>query len=336
MHPLSFPKDEVKRMNIKKCSVGLATLLMLLLATPTMAMAADKAEAPDTTTKVYHFVSASEEDLSYDADKEITVDGKKYILDHIDYEVKNHNKPVTEKKTTTTTDKENYAKQITKNIDGKEYTLTAKKPEWKEVQVGTEVREYAAENEVANSIEKDGKTYQLTDVQSGSKSEDFSVDATFTTSDPNSNLFDISGKIVEISDTPTWDGWEDDVQSYLAASGSEYTVTGARWSGDYIKTNNGYARTATFTGVRQTPVWMAVYTGNAEYTAEITYVDSANPDGTYDVDALATYKVVHTEENHSNLTTTLLAIGGGIAVLAVAGACILTILKKKKKDPEEQ
>ena len=67
----------------------------------------------------------------------------------------------------------------------------------------------------------------------------------------------------------------------------------------------------------------------SEYTAEITYTDSQYPNGVYEMEAVATYTY------HSTLET-ILKVGAGVLVAALATACIVWLLRKKNKKNKDE
>jgi hypothetical protein len=90
---------------------------------------------------------------------------------------------------------------------------------------------------------------------------------------------------------------------------------------------------AIYTGTRQTPVWTATYQTEPEYTAEITYTDSQYPDGLHEMEAVATYTIQDT----GSALETILKVGAGVLVVALAAAALIFMLRKKnnKKTDEE-
>ena len=156
--------------------------------------------------------------------------------------------------------------------------------------------------------------------------------AVFQTSNPYSDLFAFGGQTIELTDSaaPIWDGWEETVKAELGLNGSSYTLSGGRWDGDFRQQEDGsYTRTAIYTGTRETPVWTATYQSAPEYTAEITYTDSQYPNGVYEMEAVATYTY------HSTLET-ILKVGTGVLVVALATACIVWLLRKKNKKNKDE
>ncbi|MEA5142811.1 MAG: hypothetical protein VB023_04435 [Oscillibacter sp.] len=318
-------------MRKKNGLTAMAAAATLLLCLPCTALAAgDVTVDGSTATKTYQFTVDDPTDLKYDAEPEITVDGKAFILDDVKYELGKLTQPASVVKAVQTTDQDKYPKEITETVAGKEYRLTAKTPAWSTEPISQEVREYAARADVPEALTVGEAAYRLTDVVAGTKTTDFSSDAAFNTPNTASPLYAFNGKIVTIAgNTPTWSGYEVDVAAYLGGNGSTYTITGAAWSGDFVKASGEYTRTATYSGTRETPIWTATYSADPVYDAEITYVDAAHPDGVYQATAMASY---HAE---SNVVTTLLMIGGGVLVLALAAAVVIAVLRKKKKREEE-
>lgn len=284
--------------------------------------------------KSYPFVAASQENLKYDVPQELVVDGKPYKLKDVRYEITGHEDPVTATKTVQVFDKADYDKEITETVGGTVLRLVAQTPVWHEMPAATVTKEYDSQGAVASELDRDGKTYTLQAVTTGTKRTELAVPAVFQTSNPYSNLFAFGGQTIELTDTavPVWDGWEEAVKAELGLNGSSYTLTGGSWDGDFRQQEDGsYTRTAIYTGTRETPVWTATYQTEPEYTAEITYVDENYSDGQYAALAIASYTL------DTSVIEIVLKVGCGIAVLALAAACIVRLLEKKhKKNKDEE
>lgn len=300
-------------------------LLVLLCAMPNVAMAAGS-----TLTRSYTFASATQENPQYTVPETVEEGGKTYSLTNVVYAVKEHREPVTVVRTIVTGDPSDYPKELTEMLDGANYTLTAQMPTWVTGESRTAVREYASESEVPQSLTVDGVSLPLVSVTAGTKTEAFSAPAVFVTPNPASGLYAIGDTVITVGDAPTWDGWEEAVKAELGLSGSSYTLTGGSWDGDFRQEDDGsYTRTAIYTGTRETPVWTATYQSVPEYTAEITYTDSQYPNGVYEMEAVATYTY------HSTLET-ILKVGAGVLVAALATACIVWLLRKKNKKNKDE
>lgn len=302
-------------------------LLVLLCAMPNVAMAAGS-----TLTRSYTFASATQENPQYTVPETVEEGGKTYSLTNVVYAVKEHREPVTVVRTIVTGDPSDYPKELTEMLDGANYTLTAQMPTWVTGESRTAVREYASESEVPQSLTVDGVSLPLVSVTAGTKTEAFSAPAVFVTPNPASGLYAIGDTVITVGDAPTWDGWEEAVKAELGLNGSSYTLSGGRWDGDFRQQEDGsdlYTRTAIYTGTRETPVWTATYEAVPEYTAEITYTDSQYPNGVYEMEAVATYTY------HSTLET-ILKVGAGVLVAALATACIVWLLRKKNKKNKDE
>lgn len=300
-------------------------LLVLLCAMPNVAMAAGS-----TLTRSYTFASATQENPQYTVPETVEEGGKTYSLTNVVYAVKEHREPVTVVRTIVTGDPSDYPKELTEMLDGANYTLTAQMPTWVTGESRTAVREYASESEVPQSLTVDGVSLPLVSVTAGTKTETFSAPAVFVTPNPASGLYAIGDTVITVGDAPTWDGWEETVKAELGLNGSSYTLSGGRWDGDFRQQEDGsYTRTAIYTGTRETPVWTATYQSAPEYTAEITYTDSQYPNGVYEMEAVATYTY------HSTLET-ILKVGAGVLVAALATACIVWLLRKKNKKNKDE
>ncbi len=299
-------------------------LLVLLCAMPNVAMAAGS-----TLTRSYTFASATQENPQYTVPETVEEGGKTYSLTNVVYAVKEHREPVTVVRTIVTGDPSDYPKELTEMLDGANYTLTAQMPTWVTGESRTAVREYASESEVPQSLTVDGVSLPLVSVTAGTKTETFSAPAVFVTPNPASGLYAIGDTVITVGDAPTWDGWEEAVKAELGLNGSSYTLTGGSWDGDFRQEDGSYTRTAIYTGTRETPVWTATYQSAPEYTAEITYTDSQYPNGVYEMEAVATYTY------HSTLET-ILKVGAGVLVAALATACIVWLLRKKNKKNKDE
>lgn len=308
---------------------------LLLLSTMQMAWATEGSETAtdgNTVIKNYPFVAASQEDLKYDVPQELTVDGKIYKLKDVRYEITGHEAPVTATKTVQVFDKADYDREITETVDGTALRLVATTPVWHETPAAKITKEYDRQGAVASELDRDGRTYTLQAVTVGTKHTELTVPAVFKTSNPYSALFAFGGQTIELTDSaaPIWDGWEEAVKAELGLNGSSYTLSGGRWDGDELLAEDGsYTRTAIYTGTRETPVWTATYEAVPEYTAEITYTDSQYPNGVYEMEAVATYTY------HSTLET-ILKVGAGVLVAALATACIVWLLRKKNKKNKDE
>lgn len=310
---------------------------LLLLSAMQMAWATGGSEPTtdgNTVIKSYPFVAASRENLSYDVPQELTVNGKTYKLKDVRYEVTGHEDPVTVTKTVQVFDKADYDKEITETVGGTVLRLVAQTPVWHEMPAATITKEYDSQGAVASELDRDGRTYTLQAVTVGTKHTELTVPAVFQTSNPYSALFAFGGQTIELTDSaaPIWDGWEEAVKAELGLNGSSYTLSGGRWDGDFRQQEDGsdlYTRTAIYTGTRETPVWTATYEAVPEYTAEITYTDSQYPNGVYEMEAVATYTY------HSTLET-ILKVGAGVLVAALATACIVWLLRKKNKKNKDE
>lgn len=307
---------------------------LLLLSAMQMAWATEGSETAtdgNTVIKNYPFVATSQEDLKYDVPQELTVDGKIYKLKDVSYEITGHEDPVTVTKTVQVFDKADYDKEITETVGGTVLRLVAQTPVWHEMPAATITKEYDSQGAVASELDRDGRTYTLQAVTVGTKHTELTVPAVFQTSNPYSALFAFGGQTIELTDSaaPIWDGWEEAVKAELGLNGSSYTLTGGRWDGDFRQEDGSYTRTAIYTGTRETPVWTATYQSAPEYTAEITYTDSQYPNGVYEMEAVATYT------NHSTLET-ILKVGTGVLVVALATACIVWLLRKKNKKNKDE
>ena len=119
-------------MNRRKLGVAfLAAIVFLMSVFPVFA-----AEKP--IKKTFEYIGLENE--KYDAEKTIEVDGKKYKLVDVTYEVK----PLEKVEKVETKDIENFKKEIEITVEGKKYILTANQDiKWQEPE---EVTKYIKHN----------------------------------------------------------------------------------------------------------------------------------------------------------------------------------------------
>ena len=287
--------------------------------------------------KTYDFHPKTASNLTYDAPKTITEDGKKYELTDVSYKI-NKKKTIEKVQTITTRSKDDYPKTLTETISGKEVTLKATGDvDWKEVRSEGVIRtqEYKRQRDIPKTIKStrtdaDGNqmdiTLELTDTENASRTEKFSAPAKFYSPSPDGKLYMFNGKRVQIDgSTPTWSGYAADVKSYLGVNGNNYQITGGSWTGQAVKQGDRYVRTASFSGTKQVPLFRATYQETADttlqYQADVTY--------TYlTATATATYEPV------INIAK-IIAVGAGIAILIAAIIALLVLLAKRRKRKEE-
>lgn len=293
------------------------------------------AKETNEVTKTYTFHPESKSNLKYDVPQKIDKDGKEYKLKDVKYKI-NDKKSKEVTKSVTSISKEKYPKTLTDTVSGREVTLVAETPQWKEVNAEGLIKtiEYKNESDIPQTI-KDSKpssdgsqieiTMQLTGTEALSKTEEFSAPARFYSPYPDSTQYMFNGKIVELSgNSPEWGNYKADVKEYLGLNGNTYQISSGRWTSQPVLQGDQYVRTASFTGTKQVPFYRATYKETADttrqYTADITY-------SYITAEAVAVYEPVKDT-----------AIDKIIAVLvfAIAVSLIIFFLKKREKKSDDE
>ena len=325
----------------KKKIISLA-LAFCIAAVPCFSFADSK-----DMTKEYKFTSDTDviTDLSYDAPEKIKEDGKTYKLKDIEYKVIGESKPLTEKKKVITRSKDDFDKKLIVKRDGKEVTLKADTDaiEWEtsDTLKTTKSQEYKEGDVIPQSIsstkvDSEGNTVDITLNLKGTvkstKKENFSTPAHFYSYTKDTRVYTFHGKKITVNEnSPTWDGYKNDVAKALGLNGNEYTITGGSWT-NVKKDGDQYVRTATYTGTRTMHIVTANYeeteaTAGKEYSANVTYVE-ADFEPEYTVNAIASYKQCLS-------TAVKVALGAGLALMLLAAVMILWTIAKKRKNEEE-
>ena len=313
----------------RKITICLFVLLLIFGSTST-AFAKEENEI----TKTYTFYPESKSNLKYDVPEKIDKDGKEYELKDVEYKINDKKSKEVTKSVTSTSKK--YPKTLKDTVSGREVTLVAETPQWKEVNAEGLIKtiEYKNESDIPQTI-KDSKpssdgtqieiTMQLTGTESLSKTEEFSAPAKFYSPYPDSTQYMFNGKIVELSgNSPEWGDYKADVKEYLGLNGNTYQISSGRWTSQPVKQGDQYVRTASFTGSKQVPFYRATYKETADttrqYTADITY-------SYITAEAVAVYEPVKDT-----------AIDKIIAVLvfAIAVSLIIFFLKKREKKSNDE
>lgn len=293
------------------------------------------AKETNEVTKTYTFHPESKSNLKYDVPQKIDKDGKEYKLKDVKYKI-NDKKSKEVTKSVTSISKEKYPKTLTDTVSGREVTLVAETPQWKEVNAEGLIKtiEYKNESDIPQTI-KDSKpssdgsqieiTMQLTGTEALSKTEEFSAPARFYSPYPDSTQYMFNGKIVELSgNSPEWGNYKADVKEYLGLNGNTYQISSGSWTSQPVLQGDQYVRTASFTGTKQVPFYRATYKETADttrqYTADITY-------SYITAEAVAVYEPVKDT-----------AIDKIIAVLvfAIAVSLIIFFLKKREKKSDDE
>ena len=293
------------------------------------------AKETNEVMKTYTFHPESKSNLKYDVPQKIDKDGKEYKLKDVKYKI-NDKKSKEVTKSVTSISKEKYPKTLTDTVSGREVTLVAETPQWKEVNAEGLIKtiEYKNESDIPQTI-KDSKpssdgsqieiTMQLTGTEALSKTEEFSAPARFYSPYPDSTQYMFNGKIVELSgNSPEWGNYKADVKEYLGLNGNTYQISSGSWTSQPVLQGDQYVRTASFTGTKQVPFYRATYKETADttrqYTADITY-------SYITAEAVAVYEPVKDT-----------AIDKIIAVLvfAIAVSLIIFFLKKREKKSDDE
>ena len=314
----------------RKITIFLFVLIMIFGSTSTAF-----AKETNEVTKTYTFHPESKSNLKYDVPQKIDKDGKEYKLKDVKYKI-NDKKSKEVTKSVTSISKEKYPKTLTDTVSGREVTLVAETPQWKEVNAEGLIKtiEYKNESDIPQTI-KDSKpssdgsqieiTMQLTGTEALSKTEEFSAPARFYSPYPDSTQYMFNGKIVELSgNSPEWGNYKADVKEYLGLNGNTYQISSGSWTSQPVLQGDQYVRTASFTGTKQVPFYRATYKETVDttrqYTADITY-------SYITAEAVAVYEPVKDT-----------AIDKIIAVLvfAIAVSLIIFFLKKREKKSDDE
>lgn len=315
---------------MKKSRKLVLLLCVLLIFGSTTAFAKEENEI----TKTYTFYPESKSNLKYDVPEKIDKDGKEYELKDVEYKINDKKSKEVTKSVTSTSKK--YPKTLKDTVSGREVTLVAETPQWKEVNEEGLIKtiEYKNESDIPQTI-KDSKhssdgtqieiTMQLAQTEALSKTEEFSAPAKFYSPYPDSTQYMFNGKIVELSgNSPEWGDYKADVKEYLGLNGNTYQISSGRWTSQPVKQGDQYVRTASFTGSKQVPFYRATYKETADttrqYTADITY-------SYITAEAVAVYEPV---DNTS--IGKIIAIGAGVIVFVILVIALIYLLSKKRKE----
>ena len=315
---------------MKKSRKLVLLLCVLLIFGSTTAFAKEENEI----TKTYTFYPESKSNLKYDVPEKIDKDGKEYELKDVKYRINDKKSKEVTKSVTSTSKK--HPKTLKDTVSGREVTLVAETPQWKEVNAEGLIKtiEYKNESDIPQTI-KDSKpssdgtqieiTMQLAQTDALSRTEEFSAPAKFYSPYPDSTQYMFNGKIVELSgNSPEWGDYKADVKEYLGLNGNTYQISSGRWTSQPVKQGDQYVRTASFTGSKQVPFYRATYKETADttrqYTADITY-------SYITAEAVAVYEPV---DNTS--IGKIIAIGAGVIVFVILVIALIYLLSKKRKE----
>ena len=314
----------------KRRKLVLLLCVLLIFGSTSTAFAKEANEI----TKTYTFHPESKSNLKYDVPQKIDKDGKEYELKDVEYKI-NDKKSKEVTKSVTSRSKE-YSKTLKDTVSGREVTLVAETPQWKEVNAEGLIKtiEYKNESDIPQTI-KDSKpssdgsqieiTMQLEGTEALSKTEEFSAPAKFYSPYPDSTQYMFNGKIVELSgNSPEWSDYKADVKEYLGLNGNTYQISSGSWTSQPVKQGDQYVRTANFAGTKQVPFYRATYKETADttrqYTADITY-------SYITAEAVAVY-----EPADNTSIGKIIAIGAGIIVFVILVIALIYLLSKKRKE----
>ena len=314
----------------KRRKLVLLLCVLLIFGSTSTAFAKEENEI----TKTYTFYPESKSNLKYDVPQKIDKDGKEYELKDVKYRI-NDKKSKEVTKSVTSRSKE-YPPTLKDTVSGREITLVAETPQWKEVNSEGLIKtiEYKNESDIPQTI-KDSKpssdgsqieiTMQLEGTEALSKTEEFSAPAKFYSPYPDSTQYMFNGKIVELSgNSPEWGDYKADVKAYLGLNGNIYQISSGRWTSQPVKQGDQYVRTAIFAGTKQVPFYRATYKETADttrqYTADITY-------SYITAEAVAVYEPV----DNTSIDKII-----AVLVFAIAVSLIIFFLKKREKKSDDE
>jgi len=272
----------------------------------------------------------------FNSKKTIEYKGKKYELVKTEYKKVKTEKPISFVTTVRLKDRSKFKKEITKKIKGVSYKLTAQEPNWKtkKENVITANKEYASVANVPSKITERGKELELVDTKKGNKTERYSAPIYFYSASTDTRTYKFDGRIITLNGgNPTWVGYEKDIKKYLGENGTNYKVSSVTWNSGYLRNSSGgYMRRANVVGTKVVPLVTATFSNagsvKTTYTAKVKYLDNEYPDGKTETIAICTY------EKKGLDMQTLIKIGAGVAIIALAISAILYYIKKKKRENE--
>ena len=326
-------------------------LISLFIGAPGFTVKADDGKDKEIKRE-YYFTTEDTSKLDCNADKEIIVDGVKYELKDIDYEIisDTNEQPRVVEKEVNLSDPNDFEKEFTEN----EIRYVAEEPKWEIIEKTNEIKkdnppiivqEYPAEETIPSSIkDTDGKEYSLSRKEDKVSDDEELVDIEFYNEDPGSDLYLINNRIVEIKYSSFWEGWQDDVRQYLDLSDDDEIVA---TKGFESNSSDGSTFTLQVTVKRKMRYVTAYYEYNDDadtelitekvYHAKVKYTEVIEKEKPVQVKAVVTYiPLMNEKPEESTLSTAQkIMIGVGIAVLAAAIATAIYYMSKKK-DKKEQ
>lgn len=259
-------------------------------------------EEANIITMEYQFYSETEDGLRFEIPEMIEVDGVKYkYTGNAEYQTSEIMSVVAHTVDVEVEEKEDAETSIewVSDATGKKYTLNGDIFNWSDLvpitTTVTERVEYGARttapyipqvktisyyNEVDEAdAEINGKLVSSGQSEPSWRSG-YPVDGVFTCNSTSVDnwAFEGYGKTVYVpqsSATPTWDGYQNDILSFLGLDANLYRVVGGRWNGDaYTDANGNISRNAIFDCEAYLSTYWAVYEGKGEalgYRASVTY-----------------------------------------------------------------
>lgn len=273
--------------------------------------------AVSSIEKEYIFQADTANDLRYDYKKQIEKDGKIYKVDEksVKYEVIKDNKVSITKKGSISSVKE----EIEEN--GIKYKLN--KASIKNQRKTTKTEIYKNKSEAKKEVKYNNEILKLSSVKEKKISEPVNLPARFY-GFPNSKIYKINGKDIEIKDRPVWNGYEKDVAEYLKLKG-EYKISPGRFTTGFVKRGNIYIKDAVYPAVRTNTVYEATYESEAEATYE--GIDTSKK-----VEAKVSLKY---DFYKNKLALIVKIIAGIVAAIAIATILFILLKRRKKKGYED-
>lgn len=327
-----------------------ASLLMAVVAVPVHA--SDSLPSTDTVVEEYEFTADAKDTAHYDAPETINHDGQSYELRDVQYVLVSE--PITE----TVTVKDLKTKKVpdthTITTDAGKIALTLSDVEYTEVEQKETVEntiDFGYRSEAPSAPETDTQmildygevTMLLKELE---KAEDFAwrnvpVPATFYGT-ADSYGFELGDKVMpNVPGDPPWQGYEDEILSYLGKSAKNFRIVGASWlDSDFVTDENGESmRRAEFQAQMLAARWVAHYeaevSGETLYTAQATYTN--NQEG-FLFKAVATYGLTSTPESAKgwSVQAVVATVLGALLIIGLVVWIMFILAKRRKEGAEEE
>lgn len=327
--------------------VLLSLLLVMLCASSVFAaQSVTETYTLRTTEKVSAELSALGQGVFADVPAVIEKDGKTYKAVSVTAEVVKEEKRVEVKRTFTDAAKADLPKSVKKNG----VKLKLEKDNVKETLV---VREAVTGSHSWTGCNKEPDipesltlttdsglevTAYLQNVESRHSDmlAEYEFPATFI-GDEDCQYYVINGKrIPNTFEEPTFEGYEEEILTYLNLPADDYDITGGSWTSGYVTEDGQTVRHAVFTCSADVLTdYTAYYAENlteaspAYARTDITAVYSNGiEDVEYDVQVVVEY------EKEGLTTKQIVMIATGMVILALLCVLILFVIKRKKKEEE--